>query len=150
LQHFTVTLETRLDFAPTHFTQMAGLICYYDTRQHFYLRCTHDEKLGKVVGIVQTDDGVYDELLDSQIAINDWKDVFLRAEIAGEELQYSASPDGKTWQKIGPVLDMSKLSDDYGSTLRFTGAMVGLCAQDLGGTRALADFDYFDYVPRNS
>jgi xylan 1,4-beta-xylosidase len=150
LQHFTVTLETRLDFAPTHFTQMAGLICYYDTRQHFYLRCTHDEKLGKVVGIVQTDDGVYDELLDSQIPINDWKDVFLRAEIAREKLQYSASPDGKTWQKIGPVLDMSKLSDDYGSTLRFTGAMVGLCAQDLGGTHAVADFDYFDYVPRNS
>ena len=55
-------------------------------------------------------------------------------------LQFSASPDGKSWRKIGPALDASKLSDDYGSTLRFTGAMVGLCAQDVGGTRAAADF----------
>jgi xylan 1,4-beta-xylosidase len=45
------------------------------------------------------------------------------------------------------VLDASKLSDDYGGALRFTGAMVGLCAQDVGGTRAVADFDYFDYHP---
>ena len=27
----------------------------------------------------------------------------------------------------------------------FTGAMAGLCVQDLGGTRAVADFDYFEY-----
>ncbi len=150
LQHFRVTIETRLDFAPAHFTQMAGLICYYDTRQHFYLRVTHDEKLGKVLGIVLTDDGIYNELIDSQIIINDWKDVFLRAEIDGECLQFSASPDAGAWQTVGPALDTSKLSDDYGSTLRFTGAMVGICAQDVGGTHAIADFDYFDYVPRNS
>lgn len=150
VQHFQFTTGTCLEFSPTHYTQMAGLVCYYDTRQHFYLRVTHDEKLGKVLGIVLADDGAYDELTDSQIAINDWKQVFLRATIDCERLQFSASPDGKTWQNIGPVLDMSKLSDDYGSTLRFTGAMIGLCAQAVGGTYALADFDYFDYQPTKS
>lgn len=150
VQHFQFTTETCLEFSPTHYTQMAGLVCYYDTRQHFYLRVTHDEKLGKVLGIVLADDGAYDELTDSQIAINDWKQVFLRATIDCERLQFSASPDGKTWQNIGPLLDMSKLSDDYGSTLRFTGAMIGLCAQAVGGTHALADFDYFDYQPTKS
>jgi hypothetical protein len=30
------------------------------------------------------------------------------------------------------------------STLRFTGAMIGLCAQDVGGTFKHADFDYFE------
>jgi len=45
------------------------------------------------------------------------------------------------------VLDFSKLSDNYENTLRFTGAMVGLCAQDVGGANALADFDYYDYRP---
>jgi xylan 1,4-beta-xylosidase len=150
VQHFNFTAETCLEFSPTHFTQIAGLICYYDTRQHFYLRVTHDEKLGKVLGIVLTDDGVYDELANSQFAINNWKQVFLRAQVDRECLQFGASPDGKSWQNIGPVLDFSKLSDDYGSTLRFTGAMVGLCAQDVGGTNALADFDYFDYQPTNS
>ena len=145
IQHFQFTAGTCLEFSPTHFTQMAGLICYYDTRQHYYLRVTHDEKLGKILGIVLTDDGAYDELADSQIVIGDWRQVFLRAEVERERLQFSASPDGKAWQNIGPVLDMSKLSDDYGSTLRFTGSMVGLCAQDVGGTQAVADFDYFDY-----
>jgi xylan 1,4-beta-xylosidase len=150
VQHFQFTAGTCLEFSPTHYTQMTGLICYYDTRQHFYLRATHDEKLGKILGVVQTDDGVYDELADSQIAINDWKQIFLRAEVDGVKLQFSASPDGKVWQNIGPVLDFSKLSDDYGSTLRFTGAMVGLCAQDVGGTHTVADFDYFDYQPEKS
>lgn len=147
VQHFQFVAETCLEFTPTHFTQMAGLICYYDTRQHFYLRVTHDEKLGKVLGIVLTDDGVYDELADTQIVINDWKQVFLRATVDGVSLQFSASPDGQSWRDIGSVLDFSKLSDDYGSTLRFTGAMIGLCAQDVGGTRVIADFDYFSYQP---
>jgi xylan 1,4-beta-xylosidase len=99
---------------------------------------------------VLTNDGVYDELTDSQISIRDWRQACLRAQVAGERLQFSASPDDKTWQDIGPVLDMSTLSDDFGSTLRFTGAMVGLCAQDLGGTRAIAEFDYFDYHPNTA
>ena len=145
VQHFQFTAETRLEFSPTHYTQMAGLICYYDTRQHFYLRVTHDEKLGKVLGVILTDDGAYDELLDSQILINDCKQIFLRAIVNCETLQFSASPDTRTWQNVGPILDFSKLSDDHGSTLRFTGAMVGVCAQDLNGTHAVADFDYFDY-----
>ncbi len=150
VQHFQFTAETRLEFSPTHYTQMAGLICYYDTRQHYYLRVTHDEKLGKVLGIIQTDDSVYDEHADSQIVINDWQQVFLRATVDGERLQFSASPDGQAWQNVGPVLDFSKLSDDYGGTLRFTGAMVGLCAQDLNGTHTVADFDYFDYQTAKS
>ena len=149
VQHFKFIAETCLEFSPTHFTQMAGLICYYDTRQHFYLRVTHDEKLGKILGIVLTDNGAYDELADSQIAVNHWKQVFLRAAVDNERLQFSGSPDGETWQKIGPELDFSKLSDDYGSTLRFTGAMIGVCAQDVGGTRANADFDYFEYRTSN-
>lgn len=150
VQHFKFNAETLLEFSPTHFTQMAGLICYYDTRQHYYLRVTHVEKLGKILGIVLTDDGAYDELADSQIVINHWIQIFLRAEIDRERLQFSASPDGMSWQNIGPMLDFSKLSDDYGNTLRFTGAMIGVCAQDVGGTRAVAGFDYFDYKPINS
>lgn len=147
VQHFQFTAETCLEFSPTHHTQMAGLVAYYDTRQHYYLRVTHDEKLGRVLGVVLTDDGGYDELADSQLAINDWRQVFLRAAVDGARLQFSASPDGRTWRETGPALDFSKLSDDYGSTLRFTGAMLGLCVQDLGGTQVVADFDYFSYQP---
>jgi xylan 1,4-beta-xylosidase len=142
-------IETCLEFAPTHFTQSAGLICYYDTKGFYYLRVSHDEACGKVLGIVLTDDGAYDEPGESQVCVEGWPRYFLRAEIDGGSLQFSASPDGVAWQNVGPVLDATKLSDDYGTGfLRFTGAMAGLCAQDLGGTRAIADFDYFEI--RNS
>ena len=147
VQHFRFSVETCLGFSPTNFTQSAGLICYYDTRTHFYLRLTYDESRGNVLGIVLTDDGNYDELADGEIVVNDWKHVFLRAEIDLRKLQFSASPDGNKFQNIGPILDFSKLSDDYGTGLHFTGAMVGLCAQDIGGGRTPADFDYFDYQP---
>ena len=138
------TVETCMEFEPVHYTQMAGLICYYDLRTHYYLRVTHHEVFGKVLGITLTDDGVYDELADSQVVIPDWSRCHLRAVINAASLQFLASPDGVAWQAIGPVLDASKLSDDYGHYLHFTGAMVGLCAQDLNDRTALADFDYFE------
>jgi xylan 1,4-beta-xylosidase len=138
------TAQTCLEFRPVHFTQMAGLVCYYDTRTHFYLRLTHDETRGRILGIVLTDDGIYAELAESVIQVNDWSRCHLKAEIAGVRLQFFASRDGAVWQSIGPALDASKLSDDYGAGLHFTGAFVGLCAQNLGGAGATADFAYFD------
>ncbi|HEY1661679.1 MAG TPA: glycoside hydrolase family 43 protein [Verrucomicrobiae bacterium] len=146
VQHFKFIAETCLEFSPVNFMQSAGLVCYYDTRTNFYLRATHDESHGKILGVALTDDGVYDEIGVAE-TINDWRRIYLRAEVAGIDLQFSASPDAKSWKKIGPVLDFSKLSDDYGQGLHFTGAMVGLCAQDIAGQRLPADFDYFDYTP---
>jgi xylan 1,4-beta-xylosidase len=146
-RHFKFHAETLLEFSPSSFMQSAGLICYYDTRMHFYLRVTHDDKLGKIVGLVSTDDGAYEEHLGSQLAISDWRQIYLRAELDHSQLQFGISPGGSHWQNVGPRLDASKLSDDYGSGLHFTGAMVGLCAQDVGGNKLAADFDYFDYRP---
>lgn len=145
MQHFKFVAETCMDFSPENYLQNAGLICYYDTRTHFYLRVTHDEARGKVLGIVLTDDGAYDELETCEMMANDWNRIFLRAEVNFERLQFAASLDGKKWQTVGPVLDASKLSDDYGAGLHFTGAMVGVCAQDISGALRHADFDYFKY-----
>ena len=95
------------------------------------------------MGIVLTDDGKYDELTDGQLSIANWKRCHLRAVIDCQRLQFSASAEGRNWQPVGPSLDASKLSDDYGQGLHFTGTFIGLCAQDLRGTRTAADFDYF-------
>lgn len=133
---------TVLDFHPTHFSQMAGLICWYDTSTHYYLRVTRDSQ--KVLGVLIADDGRHEEVGDE--VVEDWPLIHLRARIDGAELSFAASPDGLDWHDIGPVLDASKLSDDYGSRLRFTGAFVGVCAQDLGGTGAVADFDSFSLI----
>ena len=146
LTEHRVTVETCLEFAPTHFTQAAGLICYYDTRTHFYLRLTHDEERGRLLGVALTDDGVYQELAEGQLFVNDWLRCYLRAEIAGGVVRFSASRDAMEWKPVGPILDASKLSDDYGQGLHFTGAFAGLCAQDVGGTGVTADFSHFDLV----
>lgn len=140
--------RTLLEFRPAHFTQSAGLICYYDTRTHFYLRVTHDEKHGRVLGVVFTDDGVYGEAAESIVKVNEWPACHLQAGIDGARLQFAASRNGVDWQPVGPELDFSKLSDDYGTALHFTGAFVGLCAQDLGGSGTTADFAYFELQPK--
>ena len=147
LTAFTAVAETCLEFQPTDYTQSAGLICWYDTRMHYYLRVTHDAARGRVLGVALTDDGRYDEL-PGALDVNRWRRFFLRARIDGRRLQFSASPDRRRWRAVGPVLDASKLSDDYGQGLHFTGAFVGLCAQDLGGRRARADFDFFQLTAR--
>ncbi|MFI6703422.1 glycoside hydrolase family 43 protein [Streptomyces sp. NPDC050509] len=134
---------TVLDFRPTRFDQQAGLICWYDTTTHYYLRVTHSEERGRVLGLAVSDDGAYSEPADCELSVEDWPLLHLRADFDGAALRLSASPDGAEWTRVGPVLDASKLSDDYGDRLRFTGAFVGVCAQDLGGTRVTADFDRF-------
>jgi xylan 1,4-beta-xylosidase len=135
---------TRLDYHPTNFSQLAGLVCWYDTGTHYYLRATHAEGQGRVLGVIVADAGHHAEPAGEQLRTDDWPALHLRARIDGTELRFAASPDGARWQRVGPVLDASKLSDDYGSRLRFTGAFVGLAAHDLGGTRRHADFDWFE------
>ncbi|WP_406396728.1 hypothetical protein OG806_37730 [Streptomyces sp. NBC_00882] len=44
---------------------------------------------------------------------------------------------------VGPELDFTRLSDDHGSKLRFTGAMAGIHAVDLVGAAFTADFTGF-------
>ncbi len=143
---FCCRVETAVEFIPDHFTQSAGLIVYYDTQQHVYLRITQDERVGgRILGIVQTDAGDYSEPVDAQLCIKDWPTyVYLRAEIDHETLRFFASPDSRSWQPVGGAFDMTKLSDDYGNVLRFTGAMVGICCQDLNTASTWADFDYFE------
>jgi len=144
LQSFRATAETCMEFEPVNYGQSAGLVAWYNTRCHYYLRVTHDERRGKVLGLFLTDDGVHEEYFDKQIDVNDWPRYYLRAAIDDDTLQFSASPDGKDWQNVGGVLDMTKLSDDYGvGGNNFTGAFIGVRAHDLNGTRVSAHFDHF-------
>jgi xylan 1,4-beta-xylosidase len=143
IESIACTAETKVEFSPTHFTQSAGLTAYYDTRQHYYCRITHNEEAGRVIELAIMDDGNYSET--GRLAINDWPAaVQLRMTLQDATLQFSASPDGKRWHDIGGGQDFTRLSDDYGTSLRFTGAMVGICCQDLNCLAAVADFDYFE------
>ena len=60
---------------------------------------------------------------------------------------FSWSADGESWLELPFVLDASVLSDEAGKGegAHFTGAFVGMCCQDLAGTRRPADFARFSY-----
>lgn len=138
-------VATCVEFEPESYTQMAGLVLYYDESDHFYLRISHDEQLGKHLALIISQQGVYDEA-DEYVSIEGWKRCYLKAVIMQEKIRFYYGADGESWQQIGPELYSGVLSDEYTNKLSFTGAFAGVCVQDLRGTRLHADFDYFDYV----
>lgn len=144
IQSFECEVETCVEFEPEAFTQMAGLILYYDESDHFYLRISYDEERGKHLAVVINDQGRYDES-EAYVGIHDWERCYLKASIRYEKLQFYYSADGADWRPIGQELYMGVLADEYTGKLSFTGAFAGICVQDLSGTRLHADFDYFDY-----
>lgn len=152
-QSFVVEVETVVEFSPETYQQMAGLIYYYNTKNYDYLWISHDEELGKCLGIMTSDKGKYDEPLDVPVSVDGWDRVYLKAKLHFEELQFYYFSDGENWIAIGPVLDASKISDEnvelvmsgYRFDQGFTGAFIGICAQDLSGQKKYADFDYFRY-----
>lgn len=147
LEGFRVVATTRMDFTPARFTQFAGLVCWYDTRTHYALRVTHDEKRGRMARVQLTDDSAYAEPESAVLPIDKWPEaVWLRAVITGVELTFFASPDGVAWTRVGGVFDFGKISDDYGSVLHFTGTMIGISCHDVAGQRGYADFEFFELV----
>ncbi len=71
--------------------------------------------------------------------------VWLRAEISFGELVFRYSLDGKAYHPLGPVLDMTALSDEASSCGVFTGSFVGMFAQDTHTKSKWAEFDWFRY-----
>ncbi|WP_272480045.1 glycoside hydrolase family 43 protein [Aquibacillus koreensis] len=144
LESFQAEVETEVEFSPEHFQQMAGLIVYYDTDDHVYLRVTDHEEHGKCIGIIETRHGKYDELLNQDIPLNN-ATTKLKAMINHQWLQFYYVDGEGEWQTIGEKIDISNLSDDDADYIRFTGTFVGVCNQDLSGQQLPADFAYFKY-----
>lgn len=144
VQAFDVSAETAVEFQPTTFQQMAGLVAYYDTENHYYLRLSHDEALGRCLNIIATDAARSCEVLPADVAVPATGAVGMRLTLRGAALQFEYAPPGGDWRPIGPVLNGAILSDDH-SHLGFTGAFVGLCCQDISGCRLHADFPRFVY-----
>jgi len=145
VEHFNFVAETCVDFDPESFQHMAGLICYYNTRKHYYLYISHDEDTGRCLNILRSVADEHGEILKEDIRLPATGLVYLRAEMHREALQFSYSLDKECWTPVGPELDATILSDDF-DKLSFTGAFVGLCCQDLTGQRRHADFDYLNLL----
>ena len=145
------TASTTLDFQPRHFQQMAGLVCYYNSRKYHYVFISHDESLGRCLDVMScladaNGHGHY-PLNGHRIPLPAQGPVRLRAEVDFEHLYFSWASQGENWQRLPLKLDYSVLSDEAGTGAgnNFTGAFVGMAAQDLSGTGTPADFSGFEY-----
>lgn len=153
-QHFDYSAETQIDFSPRDARQMAGLTAYYGRYTFHYLAVTaHSD--GQRELLILSSPATYPEgevvFPAPPVPIPNRGKVRLKLDISGAKLQFSyALEDADDFTPVGPALDASVLSDECGARGEhgsFTGAFVGLCAQDLNGTALPADFSYLTYEP---
>ena len=151
-QHFNCRVETRVDFEPEHFQQMAGLVAYYNTTNHAYLHVSRDVDSGlRVLRLTVNRRGALTEPA-TPVELADGP-VELAVQFRHDHYQFQWRQGGAAWQDIGPQLDTAMLSDEYvthfegefARSFGFTGNFIGLACQDLAGTRRAADFDHFSY-----
>lgn len=142
---FRFLAESAFEFEPSSYREMAGLICYYDSRNFLYLAVSHDSIRGKCVNILEMDESKESsirEVLPESIPVNPGK-CFLRVEMNLHAIQFYYSSNGLDWKPIGPVFNSTSLSDE--KNFGFTGMMIGICVQDIAYMTKYADFDYFEY-----
>lgn len=140
--------ETQVEFSPRSFQQIAGLVCYFDTNNWQYLNVSFDEELGcKVLRLDISDNGKW--VLVGKRPIEEQEAALrLGVRVNRNQAQFEAAKIGGAFVPIGEPTAADRLSDDYVKELgglSFTGAFVGICAQDLDDHSSFADFRYFDY-----
>jgi len=147
-QSFHFSSTTVLDFTPRNFQQMAGLILFYDTCNWIYSFITYSQELpGRILQIMRCDNNEF-TYGSGEILLPDGV-VALRVEVDHDRAQFFYKVESAEWSPSGALQPASHLSDDYIEARRgrcaFTGAMVGICAQDMDTHTSYADFKNFVY-----
>lgn len=151
VQSFHIQASTCIEFTPTTFQQMAGLVGYYNTAHFHYLHLMGDESGHRKFLNILTFDNFKVTELEEYVEVSNYQRIFMKIDFNRDKIQFYFATTENDWQPIGKILDGSILSDDYvrGGSDRyrpaFTGAFVGLCCQDLSGQNHFADFDWFNY-----
>lgn len=142
LTEFDMDISTKMEFEPEVFKQMAGLILLYDTDNYLYLHVSMDEDCGKCITLLKAENKKYEYLTD-YIPVYSGLPIYLKAEMQNGYIDFSYRVEGCEWQKIAEHIDGSFMSDEACNEGWFTGAMAGICCQDLTGFGKYADFDWF-------
>ncbi|MDA7898972.1 glycoside hydrolase family 43 protein [Pirellulales bacterium] len=146
LTHHNLTATTKLSCKPSSFQQMAGITAYYNNRLFHHLYLSHDETIGNCLHIHTCDDGASKFPLGTSPVPVNCEELFLRIAFKESALQFSWSTDGERFSLIGPPLDASILSDDYGKHLDFTGTFVGVTSVDMSGMKNPAEFYFLEFL----
>ena len=143
LTEYDMEISTKLEFEPEVFKQMAGLILMYDTDNYLYLHVSRDEDCGKCIALLKAENKKYEYLTD-YLPIYSGLPIYLNAEMRNGYITFSYRLEGSGWQTIAENIDGSFMSDEACTEGWFTGAVVGICCQDLTGFGKYADFDWFE------
>ena len=143
LTEYDMEISTKLEFEPEVFKQMAGLILMYDTDNYLYLHVSRDEDCGKCITLLKAENKKYEYLTD-YLPIYSGLPIYLKAEMQNGYITFSYRLEGSGWQTIAENIDGSFMSDEACTEGWFTGAMAGICCQDLTGFGKYADFDWFE------
>jgi len=145
-QSFTFEAETAVKVMPVNVQQGAGLVCFYNTDNWSALQVRWDEVHGRIVELTLGDNFNFTQPLLEKIPVPITADyVHFKVNVDHDVYYFSYSFNGFDWIKIDKLLDATKLSDDYVTGPRFTGAFVGMNCDDMSGQRLSADFKYFRY-----
>lgn len=157
---WSYSAETTLEFSPTSFQTQAGLVCYYNRTQFYYMSVTVNDEGQRVICLQfcsNWPDGNLQLPLGDGQTIDDHALLRLGVDINKGVGQFrfalgdnDDSTDAKPWELVGPEFDASLLSDEgaRGEHGSFTGAFVGMAAQDVSGLATTADFHNFHYINR--
>jgi len=159
-QHLCYTAHTEVEASPRNYQQAAGLITYYNRHKFHALLLTSEN--GEPSLTMLSCAGDYPEMMLSYplegstipLQANGSPNyrVQLKVEVDADTQQFAwRNPGQSDWQRIGPTLDATMLSDEggRGEHASFTGTFCGMIAFDLTGTAMPATFPYFTYQGRD-
>ena len=143
MREYCMEASACVEFEPEVFKQMAGLIFLYDCDNYLYLHISRDEDVGKCITLLKAENKKYEYLTD-YIPVREKEAHYLKMETRNAMTRFYYGYSEKDWQEIGPLINVSFLSDEACGEGWFTGAMIGICCQDMTGFGRYADFDWFE------
>ncbi|MFJ3801364.1 family 43 glycosylhydrolase [Streptomyces sp. NPDC090088] len=145
-----------LQATPTTFTQAAGLLLWYNTSAYYALDLTWTEPEGEpqhgqqwgstgrtVLTLTARDENGTHRLAETEVDTATPLTLGVTIDRADARFWHLT---GGTRSPVGPPLDFSRLSDDHGPRLRFTGAMAAIHVVDLVDASFTADFTDFQVI----
>jgi xylan 1,4-beta-xylosidase len=147
-QDFVFECNTKLEFEPTCFQHLAGLVYRYNEHNQYLLLLSFDkgqyylsihsviDNVSSIHNVAQLSQGI----------------VYLRLRVNHDKGQFGYSLNNKTWLDVGHSIDVSTLGDEtavsqyHGNPcLGFTGAFVGIYCGDFQFNTKQATFSDFVY-----
>jgi xylan 1,4-beta-xylosidase len=139
-QHFSFKAETKMEFNPAAFQEIAGFCWRYDESRHYLLMVSwNEEKNSRVLSVMSMLNSQYS--LSHETLLPPAGAIWLGLTVTEKTGLFRYSLDGKIWNEVRPVLEASALC-----TGGFTGPFVGIFCCDLNHYKAYADFEYFSYA----